>query len=113
MDRSTTVTNQTGHIRLLIIDDSYIAAMSKNAQVKTLLPFIDGVAKPTGQRSCGTCGAGRSQAITRFNDIKRQIGELPETTARQLLELLNAEQYRVTYLNAAGQVVKKTVTRAS
>lgn len=101
--------------KLLILDDSQVAAMLRNHDIVNRFPFMRAMAEQlrnAGKRgSCGSCSkpaAGQSQTLD-YSGVRAAIDSLGKSDQDQLKRMLKADRIRLYYKDHRGKTTKSTI----
>lgn len=95
--------------KLVIIEESTIAAMASDTQFVKEFPFLASIARVRVARGgCGKCGQASKARAMMFGAAKRAIAGLDGTKKRRLKELLGTGKARVRFRSSAGHETELT-----
>jgi hypothetical protein len=98
--------------KLVVIEDGTLTSMALNGNFVREFPFLASIGQQlkgkTGKRKCGSCAKAAKERAVVFTSAKAVIAGLPQAKKRQLREMLNAEQLRITYKNNSGKMIRLT-----
>lgn len=96
--------------KLVIIQDGSLNAMARDGRYQSAFPFLRQLLSIQRARGgCGACGGSSNTArISAFQAAKQELAGQSPAKKAELKRLLNAEQVRIVYRNAAGKLISLT-----
>lgn len=92
--------------KMVVIEEGTLTTMALNPSIAKAFPVLQAIAKLARGRSssgCGSCGKASQERAKTFQHVKLSIASLDLASKRRLKDLMNAQQMRLLYKDAAGK----------
>jgi hypothetical protein len=101
--------------RHIVLEHSVIQGLLANTRFVQTFPSLAALVPTFAPGPCPSCEARRRQdeLLRAYQKIQTAIGNMTDSEAQKLLEILDVEEFRVSFAGSGNMRVRKTFRRQS